>query len=47
MDNNDISDLNLKAALKIKKEMGGQAPAPFINTLFGEIHQWLRKNKLV
>jgi hypothetical protein len=42
MDNKDISNLNIKAALKIKKEMGGQAPAPFINVLFGEIHQWFK-----
>jgi hypothetical protein len=41
MADTDISTLNLKAALKIKKDMGGQAPAPFINILFGEVHNWL------
>lgn len=40
----DISDLHLKVAKKIKKSMGNQAPAPFINVLMHLIHDWVNKN---
>lgn len=44
--NQETSDFNLEQAQKIKKELGGQAPAPFIETFLSLVFGWIKAKHL-